>query len=626
VWSQVGVHVDHAVDVRGYAHCGVEHRPNFADSAPIVADVDGDGTPEMVVVGNVYNCGTSPYTSLYHMPFVLKLDRTRWSGSGFDWTAIPSPPGGSSPRSEDYDVIETALPNPVAADLDGDGRLEILFPSYDGRLHAYWLDKTEHGSWPFTVPSTGVGGDTFRFASEPVVADLDGDGQAEVIVASWPRKGTGLVGHLHVLSSMGVELHRVALPAPAIGKTWNGGLGAPTLANVDADADLEVVVGTSGSGVVAYELPGSAGARVLWGTGRGSYRRTGAAPDEGPPPTLTIDDVSVAEGDAGVAAATFTLSLSAPSGRTVRVGAATADGTATAGSDYRAGAWTVEIPPGAVSGTVRVDVFGDRVHEPDETFSVVLSSPVNAALGDTHATGRILNDDAPGLSIADLDAVEPPSGSRDAVFTVTLSPPSGSPVSVAYATTALTATAGDDFTPVSGTLVFDPGVTALPVAVPVLADALAEGMETFRVDLSAPSGAAIAWGQGTGRIHDPGNFFSLTPCRVLDTRDPAGPWGGPALAANQSRSFTLAGRCAIPASARAVSVNLTVTQPWAQGNLRLHPADQPVPLASSLNYVAGQTRANNAVVGLSQAGALAVRCTQAAGTAHAVLDVTGYFE
>ena len=89
VWSQVGVHVDHAVDLRGYADCGLEHRPNFADSAPAFADVNGDGTREWIVVGNVYNCGTDPYTSLYRMPFIFRNDRTRWSGSGFDWTAIP---------------------------------------------------------------------------------------------------------------------------------------------------------------------------------------------------------------------------------------------------------------------------------------------------------------------------------------------------------------------------------------------------------------------------------------------------------------------------------------------------------------------------------------------------------
>ena len=734
VWSEVGVHVDNAVDLRGYANCGVEHRPNFADSAPIVADVNGDGVPELIVVGNVYNCGTDPYTSLYQMPFILKLDRTRWSGSGFDWTAIPVPGPGRGPRSEDYNVIETAVPNPVAADLDGDGRLEILFPSYDGKLHAYWLDKTEHGSWPYTVPSTGSGGDTFRFASEPVVADLDGDGQAEVIFASWPKKGTGRTGHLHVLSSLGVELYRVALPAGAIGAGWNGGLGAPTLANIDADADLEVVLGTSASGVVAFDLPGSAGARVLWRTGRGGYRRTGttelpsltiddvqvtegtggsasavftvrlsaasgqavtvdyatadgtatapadyaatagalsfpagtttrtiAVPvvgdlldeanetflvrlsnpvgalvsdaqatgtivDDDPAPVLSIDDVSVTEGGAGTTLAAFTLSLSAPSGRVVSVAAATADGSAVAGADYDAGAWTVVFPPGATAETLNVAVRGDRVWEADETFTVGLSAPVNATLAGAQGVGTILDDDPQGLSIADVDVVEPVSGTRAAVFTVTLSPTSASPVTVGYATSALTATAGSDYDDTSGTLTFDPGVATRPVSVTVHADALTEDVETFRVDLSGASGAAIAYGQATGRIHDPGNLFTVAPCRVLDTRKAAGPYGGPALGAGQSRAFTLAGRCGIPASARAVTANLTVTQPSAQGNLRLYPSDQTVPSTSTLNYGAGQTRANNAVVPLSPAGALSVRCTQASGAAHVVLDVTGYFE
>jgi hypothetical protein len=734
VWSQVGVHVDHAVDLRGYANCGVEHRPNFADTAPIVADVNADGVPEMIVIGNVYNCGTSPYTSLYHMAFIFKLDRTRWSGSGFDWTAIPVPGPGSGPRSEDYNVIETAVPNPVAADLDGDGNLEILFPSYDGKLHAYWLDKTEHGSWPYTVPATGTGGDTFRFASEPVVADLDADGQAEVVFASWPKKGTGRSGHLHVLSSMGLELHRVALPAPAIGKTWNGGLGAPTLANIDADADLEVVLATSASGVVAFDLPGSAGARVLWRTGRGGYRRTGttelssltvddvqvtegnggtigavftvrlsaashetvtvdyatadgtaAAPadyasttgslgfpagtttrtvtvpvigdlldeanetfllrlshaagaliadaqatgtilDDDPPPAISIEDISVTEEETGTTLAGFMLSLSAPSGRAVRLAAATADGTATAGADYTPGAWTVVFPPGDTATTVNVAVRGDRVWEADETFTLNLSTPANATLADGQGAGTILNDDPQGLSIADAEVVEPGSGMRPAIFTVTLSPTSASPVTVAYATTALTATAGDDYDDTSGLLTFDPGASMQPVSVTIRADAPTEGVETFRLDLSGPSGAAIAYGQATGRIHDPGNLFTLTPCRVLDTRDPSGAYGGPALAAGASRAFILAGRCGIPATATAVAVNLTVTQPSAQGNLRLYPADQPLPPTSTLNYVAGQTRANNAIVGLSPTGALAIRCAQASGSAHAILDVTGYFE
>ena len=75
-----------------------------------------------------------------------------------------------------------------------------------------------------------------------------------------------------------------------------------------------------------------------------------------------------------------------------------------------------------------------------------------------------------------------------------------------------------------------------------------------------------------------------------------------------------------------MTLNLTVTGPTAQGNLRLYPADQAVPSTSTLNYSAGQTRANSAIVGLSPSGALAIRCSQIAGTADVVLDVTGYFE
>jgi hypothetical protein len=273
VWSQVGVHVSHAVDLRGYANCGSEHRPNFADAAPILADLDGNGVREVIVVGNVYNCGTDPYTSLYHMPFIFNADRSRWSAAGFDWTALPAPDGAAAPLSEDYNLIETAVPNPVAADLDGDGYLEILFPSYDGRLHAYWLDKTEHGSWPFEVhnPSEGF----IRFASEPAVADLDRDGRAEVIFASWVQKGTSQTGKLHVVDYLGNVLFEVALP-DAFNGDWNGAMAAPTLANLDADPDLEVVLLTAHSGVVVYDLPGAAVDALLWPTGRGGYLRSGS--------------------------------------------------------------------------------------------------------------------------------------------------------------------------------------------------------------------------------------------------------------------------------------------------------------------------------------------------------------
>jgi hypothetical protein len=272
-WSRIGVHVDHEVDLRGWAYCGTEHRPNFAASAPIIVDVNGDGIQEIVVVGNVYNCGTSPYTSLYEIPYILNGDRSRWAAGGFDWTILPFPDGAAGPISENYGEIESNQPNPVAADLDGDGLQEIIYASYDGRVHAYWLDKTEHGSWPYEVNNPGDG--FKRFASEPVVADLNNDGRAEVIFASWVQKGTYRTGRLHIVNSSGRLVHEVDLPTAYGGNDWNGALAAPTLADIDGDPGLELVLNTAHSGFVAYDLPGTDEARILWGTGRGSYLREG---------------------------------------------------------------------------------------------------------------------------------------------------------------------------------------------------------------------------------------------------------------------------------------------------------------------------------------------------------------
>ena len=178
-----------------------------------------------------------------------------------------------APLSESYDVIENVAPNPVTVDLDSNGELEILYPSYDGRMHAFWLDKTEHGNWPFSVfdPAEGV----YRFASEPVVTDLEDDGMAEVIFTSWVQKGTYRSGDLYILDYLGNLKYKVQLP-PAVGATWNGAMAAPTLANLDNDPDLEIVLNTAHSGYVAYDLPGSSHARLLWATGRGSYWRNGS--------------------------------------------------------------------------------------------------------------------------------------------------------------------------------------------------------------------------------------------------------------------------------------------------------------------------------------------------------------
>ncbi|RIL08218.1 MAG: hypothetical protein DCC71_00255 [Proteobacteria bacterium] len=277
-WAQVGVHWDPAVDLRGWANCAagppLEPRPNFADAAPAIGDLDGDGANEIVIVGGFYDCRADGYPQLFQVPMVFAADRTRWRAGPHDWTTPPAPDAFAAPLSLDYEEIESAEANPVLADLDGDGAKEILYASYDGRVHAFWLDGAEHGAWPFDV-SNDADPDRKRFASEPVVADLDGDGAAEVLFATWTDKASGASGDLVIAGALGQERARTALPRSTA--SWDGALAAPTLAQLDADANLEVIVNTAHTGLVAYEIPGSSQARVVWPTGRGGFAR--AAPE-----------------------------------------------------------------------------------------------------------------------------------------------------------------------------------------------------------------------------------------------------------------------------------------------------------------------------------------------------------
>jgi hypothetical protein len=121
-------------------------------------------------------------------------------------------------------------------------------------------------------------------------------------------------------------------------------------------------------------------------------------------------------------------------------------------------------------------------------------------------------------------------------------------------------------------------------------------------------------------------FYTLTPCRVADTRNPTGPYGAPALAANSSRTFAVGGQCGVPTTAKAASLNVTVTGGTAAGTLRLYPGGTLTPLASTINYGAGKTRANNQTAPLGSAASLAVRCDQPSGNVQVIIDVNGYFQ
>jgi hypothetical protein len=121
-------------------------------------------------------------------------------------------------------------------------------------------------------------------------------------------------------------------------------------------------------------------------------------------------------------------------------------------------------------------------------------------------------------------------------------------------------------------------------------------------------------------------YFTVSPCRVVDTRGPNGPLGGPSLAAGQNRTFTLAGSCNIPSNASAVSVNIAVVGPSAQGFLTLYPGGSGLPAVSNLNFSAGQVRANNAIVTLGALGDATAFLGQGSGNAHVIIDVNGYLQ
>ncbi len=125
-------------------------------------------------------------------------------------------------------------------------------------------------------------------------------------------------------------------------------------------------------------------------------------PPGGPLPSLSVDDVTVTEGNAGTTAAVFTARLSAASAQAVTVSYMTVDQTATAGSDYQAASGTLSFAPGTLTRTVSVDAQGDAAVEPDETFALNLSGAVGATVADGQGVGTIADDDAPSLARREL--------------------------------------------------------------------------------------------------------------------------------------------------------------------------------------------------------------------------------
>ncbi len=217
-------------------------------------------------------------------------------------------------------------------------------------------------------------------------------------------------------------------------------------------------------------------------------------------PNLTIEDSTLTEGSV-VTTLAFTLTLDAPINTPVSVDYTTTDDSATTtDGDYTAKNGTIVFPANSQQQVIEVTIKGDTTPEFDESFFIDLSNANWATLTKSQAVGNILNDDF-GIGINNISVTETNEGTVDATFTVTLIPASISSVNVDYATADNTATTADsDYTEKSGTITITPGSTTQTVTISVIGDTNVESDESFYVNLSNSTSAAIVDNQGEGTI------------------------------------------------------------------------------------------------------------------------------
>ncbi|TRU97986.1 MAG: endo-1,3-1,4-beta-glycanase ExsH [Microcystis wesenbergii Mw_QC_B_20070930_S4] len=241
-------------------------------------------------------------------------------------------------------------------------------------------------------------------------------------------------------------------------------------------------------------------------------------------PFFTISNPTIVENNSGTNNLIFKVTLSTTSTQTITVNYATANNTATAGSDYTAKTGTLTFTPGQISQDIMISVNGDTAIEPDETFLINLSNPSNALITDNQGLGTITNDDGDNTSVT--LAVSPSSvtedGTQNLIYTFTRSGVTTNALTVNY-TLGGTATLNTDYTRTgtNNTVTFAAGSSTATVTVDPTADTTVENNETVALTLATGTGYTIgATTPVTGTItNDDFSKLSINNITVVEGKD-----------------------------------------------------------------------------------------------------------
>jgi hypothetical protein len=504
-----------------------------------VADLNADGKPDVVTTASYYD---ELAGDCYGYVNVFGSDH-RYGYS------IPTGPGGS-PQVAVGDFTRDDIPDLVVSDwygetldvLPGDGLGgfgdPISSPISDGVRGV--ADFNGDGNLDIDLGGSvrlGLGDGTFTEAyaapTAPTVGDFNGDGlpdaasidSNEVAVrlndGIWPpvrqlppavRIGNATVTEGNTgatAANFTVSLSEASTETVTVnyatadydataGSDYVAGSGTLTFAPGETSKTVSVLVNGDRVGEIneSYfvNLSDAANATINGGQGVGTI-----TDDE---PRISINDATVNEGNTGARPIAFTVSLSMAYDVPVTIHYATANSTATAGSDYQTSSGILLIPAGQISGTITLQVSGDRLPEPIETFFVNLSNPNCGVITDDQGVGSIV-DNEPRITISDVSRLEGRNRNSTLItFTVTLSSAYDQPVTMSYRTVNGTATtANSDYVAKSGTLTFAPGETTKTISIEVKGDSKREANETFYLDLfGLSSNALFTKNRGLGTI------------------------------------------------------------------------------------------------------------------------------